>query len=474
MARHFSMWFVSALALIIASVLVWQWYLYAGQKPVAKQAAIESNQEIIVKTEADSLKITQIFRDLPDTSSYKVMVPATIQKWTCVDKQGKPCKSTKADTTSLQPKNGELRIQYVLPHPLNQDNLLLSDWTAALANVSIASTKIEIVDSVYRKGTWVTAFPQIGHKELMYIDYTVFEGEGSATSLYWQKEPLFLVGKDRQLQLFSENRSEKLSSILSKSNVKNDVPVSIVKTNRAVSQFLDGLVLTDQNLSLEAIRKIALKNELNHRFRQNGQACDWLVDVFLSLQLQEPAETEKGKFILTELKSKLNQEQLNELSAEVSRRSQMSAADLDAILGRQKQMETFFFRSNSKETAILAALIFFDKRTLYVDGKRAKGIHALIIDKELYFPFVKIMELLAFQVQSNPPANTITLKKTGKDYSFYLNENRFQLNGEKYGLLSNPFLVNDGTLYISQAGFQSIFKTAVNKSGKTITITSKN
>ncbi len=472
MARQFTIWFVMALILTVASVLGWQWYLYTGQKPVTKQVIVESNQEITINTQPDSLKIIQVFRGVPNDSFYKVIAPVAIQKWTCVNEQGKPCKT--AAVGVVKPQNGEIRLQYVLARTNQQNTLLLTDWTATLQNVNIASTKIEIVDSAYRSGTWVTAFPQIGHKELMYIDYTVFEGKGSDTSLYWQREPLYLVGKSGQLQFYSENPNENLSSVLPKSIVENGAPVSIVKTNRIVPQILDGMVMSDQNLSAEAIRQIVLKNDLNHRFKQSGQARDWLVDVFLSLQLQQPAGTDKGKYIVNELKSQLNQEQLSELSAEVFRRSKIGPADLDAILSKQKKMETAFFQSNSKENGALMALVFFDKRMLYANGKRAAGIHPLIVNKQLYFPFVKTMELLAFKIQLNPADRSIILKKAGEDYLFYPNENRFQLNGEKYGLLNNPFLQNSGTLYISQAGFQSIFKAKVTESTNTIAITNEN
>ncbi|XJZ28385.1 stalk domain-containing protein [Bacillota bacterium Lsc_1132] len=471
MARHLSLLFVLALTLVIASVLFWQWRTYTGKTVAEKQPEIMADQQIIVKTQPDSLQITQIFKNLPNSTFYKVITPAAIPQWNCVNKNGKPCKTIGDNPTTFKPENGELRIQYVLPYGNNQGSLLLKNWTMALEKVNIASTKIEIVDSAYRSGTWVTAFPLKGHKELIYIDYSVFEGKGSDTSLYWQKEPLYLAGANRQIQFYSENPNEKLSPILPKPSVENITPMSIIKTNRTSPQLIDGLLITESSLTAEEIQKIWLKNNLNHRLKLTDQAKDWLTDAFLSLHLQQQAETPKGRFIVNELKTQMDQQQIEQLTAAVLQQKNIDAADLDAILSRLMRLTTTFFSSNTKQNQDLIPLVFFDKRPLHLNGKIATGMNSLLMNESLYFPFVQTMQMLGFQIQANAVERSIMLKKAGKEYLFYLNEHSFLLNGQKYGLLNDPFIEKEGSLYISQAGFQSIFKAKVTKTNSDIYIT---
>lgn len=471
MARHRVAFFFAVLFLVIVGILGWQWYVYAGGNTAIKHSEIEASQQIMIETHQDSLEITQVFQNIPSSSSYKVIAPPSAQEWKCVSKTGKPCQKDPSSTATFIPEGGELRIQYHISVGNQQDSLLLSDWTIALEKVNIQSTKIEIVDKAYRKGTWVTPYPLKGHRELMYIDYSVFEGKGGNPSLYWQRVPLYLNETARDVLIYSENQNEKRLKTPRQSSLEKDVPLAIIKSTRIASQAHNGIVITSNDLTEDTLQKIFVSNEFTSRFKSSKQAQVWLTDVFLSFETHQQPVTQKGLFISAELQKQLNQGEMDKFLTAVLKRKMIEPQNLDATLGRIKGGVTHFFFSNAEQNQALIPLDFYDKRRLHFDGKEEAGLRLLHNDQKLYFPFIKTMNLLGYQVQVNRADNSFVVKKAANQYVFYLNEHRFLFNGEKYGLLHDPFFLKDGIVYISQEGFQSIFKIKVAKTDSDLYLT---
>lgn len=471
MARHALIVFITALIFVIAGALFWQWHSYAdGQKPESS-LQITANQQIQLNVKRDSIQVEQIFRDLPNDSFYQIVPPAGNIKWLCIDQSGKPCLTDKNDVQLLKPQKGELRIQYTLPTEKQQDSLWLSDWTASLKGVTIQSTKIEVTDFAYRSGTWVTPYPLKGHKEQMYIDYSVFEGKGDASTIYWQRVPLYLNRTIQNLFVYSENPNEKFSALPNQLKLKNNQNFAVIQSTRIQSRESNGIFVIGSELNSDAIQKFAFTNDLKQRLKRGGQAEAWLTDTFLSLYFHQPPVTKKSQFIINELQKQLDQRQMDKFVAEVTSLNVIGTKEIDNSLGDLKGLKTRFFSSNAAQKEDLISLDFYETRTVYANGKKVADMDVLLVDQKQYYPFSALMKMLRYQVQNNSVDNSISLQKNRKSYRFYLNEHGFEFNGEKYGILSDPFSMKQGTLYISQEGFQNIFKINVKKSENAIFLT---
>ena len=65
----------------------------------------------------------------------------------------------------------------------------------------------------------------------------------------------------------------------------------------------------------------------------------------------------------------------------------------------------------------------------------------------------------------------IELTKEGNRYKFYMKQPFFHYNEEKFGLLDQPFVVENEVIYIKHQALQSIFKVIVEEDENKIKLT---
>ncbi|WML43586.1 stalk domain-containing protein [Neobacillus sp. PS3-40] len=451
----------AALFLGIVIVCYWQWELIKGEKGAEQSSTHLVFQQITVKTEANSLQVTQVFHHLKPNHEYKILAPESIAKWTCVNKKGKECVSSDKDLKTFQPQSGDLKIQFFINLAEGQHSLLETNWLIKLQNVDVYESKIEIVDSVFRKGTWVTALPLKGFNRQKFIDYYVFEGRGEDLPLYWQATPLYRTNKSNFFTLYSQNANDQPTSSFPKLKLPSGhVYMVFIHSNEHAAISLPGLQISSDQLTAKRVQKVWLSNYFNHTFRKNG-ANPWLADVFSSLYLNEPAETEKGTFIIEQLNGQLKKLEIEKLVKAVLTQDFVQTKDLDNQLGKLKGLRTNFFSSNKSNGS--ASLVFWDDSQVKINGTLVANINVLKINKELFFPFIKTMKSFGYSIKENHARHAILLKKDNNQLLFNYNQSNFIYNGQKYGLLENPFRNIDGIIYLNQNALHSLFKIEIAK-----------
>ncbi|MFK4998062.1 hypothetical protein ACI2OX_13850 [Bacillus sp. N9] len=100
---------------------------------------------------------------------------------------------------------------------------------------------------------WVASAKLIGHKQMNYLDYYLFEMNGQAPALYWQQEPIVKTYKDEQFVLYGTNESQLDLTPLPYMNVSDSEPLHIIYTD--VHQETDAGQLKIIN-SAEALKMI--------------------------------------------------------------------------------------------------------------------------------------------------------------------------------------------------------------------------
>jgi hypothetical protein len=459
---------LTALFLGMVGIFYWQWQLIQAGNESSEASSDSVSQQITVNTDISSIKVTQVFQNLKSNHEYKILAPRSISKWECVKMNGKQCASKDTDPKTFRPQSGKLNIQFSIPYTNGSSTLLLTNWIMRLQNVKVQDNKIEVVDSIFRKGTWVASLPLIGSNRHEFIDYYVFEGTGESPSLYWQAKPLNISYKNRYFSVYSQNN--KITNPFSKLKLPNGpVYMVYIHSNQHPHTSIPGMVITNSQLSDEMVQKEWLSNYFIHKFQRNS-SNDWLVDVFSSLYLNEPAQTEKGIFIIKQLKSQLKKSDIQKLMKSILQQDIVNINELDQELGELKGLKTYFFGVNNKQNA---TLIFFDMRSVRINGDVATNEEGIVVSNELFFPFVKTMKSLGFEAKENHGQDSILLKKNGKQFLFYYNQSSFLYNGQKYGLLENPFRRENGIIYINQRGIQTLFKAEIGESKQEIHIYDK-
>ncbi len=108
----------------------------------------------------------------------------------------------------------------------------------------------------------------------------------------------------------------------------------------------------------------------------------------------------------------------------------------------------------------LDTAIFLDPRNITIHDKVIENIHVVSRGKEILFPFVPTMKELGFLVKSNED-DKIELSNGKSSYKFDLDQPFFYYNGEIFGLLDQPIVVENGVIYIKREPLKSIFNVIV-------------
>lgn len=455
----------TALILGMAGIFYWQWQLIQVETASSGSNPKAVSQQITVNTNRNFIKVTQVFHHLKPNNEYKILVPKSISKWECVKKNGKPCVSKANNPRIIQPQSGELKIQFSIPFTKGSQTLFLTNWIMHLQNVNVQDYRIEVVDSNFRKGTWVASIPLRGSNKHELIDYYVFEGTGASPSLYWQAKQLNIAYQNRYFSAYSQKT--KITDTLSQVKLPNGpVYVVYIYSNEHPATSVPGMVITHNQLSYDLVQKEWISNYFIRKFQRNSKN-DWLVDVFSSLYFNKQGETKKGIYITKQLKSQFKDSDIQKLMKFVIKRDTVDTNKLDQQLSELKGLKTTFFSTNNRQ---YAALLFFDMHQVVINGATASNVEGILINDELFFPFIKTMIGLGYKVNENHDQNSVLLIKNERRFLFHYNQSSFLYNDQKYGMLENPFRKENGIIYINQRGFQTLFKVRISKSNEEIIV----
>ncbi|MDP4085703.1 MAG: stalk domain-containing protein [Bacillota bacterium] len=418
----------------------------------------------MIKTEAESLQITQTFENLEPKHRYQIILPPLVSNLSAIGK------SVNDQHHFLTTKDGNLKLKYTLKINQNKHSMLLTDWLLKLDAVQIYKTKLEIIDSKSLEGSWAAGLPLKGFKGLQYINYYVFEGMDSRPPLYWQDQPLYLAYSNQYFSAFVQDPNKKTASFnKSFGNLKNLSYVTFIYSDTNSSTMIPGMVITNELLSSPKIYRILVANYFMKKFGIAKVENAWLGDVFTSLYLKETAESIKGKFIVEELKKNLPISELHALVNRTLNKDFLHSQGLDSELGNIKGLKTNFFTANLQSPK-LSALLFYDIRNVNINGHLAEDLFCLRENNQLFFPLLQTMERFGYSAVEDTTQDAVILKKEKKDFVFFHNQNSFLYNGQKFGLLESPFIKRNDITFINQAGLYTLFKLKISSSNEEINI----
>jgi hypothetical protein len=461
--------FFIILTAIISGLLFWQWDAYS--KEMEQPADIElATQKVSIKTNSDTLIITQKLSGLTGNKQFTFALPNGVITWQCILEDGSECEQQEEKVTSLRADSkGNIQLQFTLPVRPNEKAFLFNQWLASFSTVQVTDTKVELIDSTKRNGTWVMGIPLIGSNKLDFIDYYVFEGQLAHPSLYWQASPLVQNEIDGKLMVYSEQQGSLSQSFNSIQQISNRPHVTIVITNQLQEGNGNGLIITRPDIQPDMLEKKLIYSLLKLKFNNLPMEQTWLVDLHVSLLLNSESQIPKSNQMIQELKLKLSEEELESyLQIFLTQEIRYSAKKLDEILVNVTGKTTSFFELNKEEDTSLTPLYFLEKRNISVEGKIQKNLHIIYIEDQKLFPFIDTLSALGFQVKVLSDNETLLLSKGLNSYRFYVNQNIFIYNEEDYGLLENPLTKINNTIYIDYQWLTSLFKIQIDEDENTV------
>ena len=473
--KRASVLFITLIMIFLCAAVAWQWIIFSKESGLSLNLPPEKiNQEIHVKAEKAGLNIKQVFSNLEQGRKYDINIPGRIENLTCLDGEGAPCKDD-LENQSFKARGTRLQLEYIVKVDTSAVEFLLNDWLVSLVEEGVNNTRIELVDKLQRKGSWVAGIPLKGYKQMDLVNYYVFEGFGNIPSLYWQNTSLAKLSGQKGINYYSRSQDQlpiyEYDSLI---NVINKSHLSVIFNNDNRIVQGNGLVLISKSLSRNELEHQLATALISMKLTQLNKDEEWLLEALASLVTKGTAMNPKAYAVVKELSGKLTKAELNEFTEILYHdHSSLTHRKLDDHLAGIRGMRTDFFTLNKLEDNPFYRLLFKDDRRIIVNGENSNDINIAIDGDRKLYPFVKTMETLGFQTVTDPGMKWIKVSSIGNEYSFNLTNNTFVLNGENFGLLENPFEVINRTVYVEQRWLNGVFKISIEESNQEIVLAVK-
>ncbi len=453
----------------VSSVLLsWQWKMYSSEKDLSPEME-KVRQHFTVEAKGKELYITHNIMGLSNEKEYQIIKPDSLYKWECKDTNGNYCQSGDDNPDTFLASNGELNFHYLIPIP-NQSAFLLTEWISSISYVEVVQTTIDIVEKERRGSTWVAGIPQIGFEELSLIDFYTFKGKDSMPALYWQQAPMIKKDVNPFVSFFSNQSGVDESVLQNIKQLKLKGYTSIILTNDYNRGSGNGIWIVSSEEQLKELEGQLVYSFFENKFKVLSSEEKWILELLTAEMLERPGSSQKSTAVLQELSSKLTETERQSWSNKILLEDNLNFQKLDEVLGSVKGLKTTFFTLNRNEHDPLTPLYFVDPRNVVINEITTKNIQVVYRGNEILFPFVTTMNELGFSVKSTDGAE-IELTKDGNRYKFYMKQPFFHYNEEKFGLLGQPFVVENEVIYIKHQALQSIFKVIVEEDENKIKLT---
>lgn len=450
------------LILSISGMLFWQWNVYSNESKEEEEKKLKViQQEITIHPQKKDLFITHQFHGLSKGVKVRLIIPEKVTDWKCVTKDGKECKPSNKDPYRFSAaQDGSLTVEYSLKRS-SKNAFLLKDWQVKIANSKVTDTSVKIIAETKGDGSWVSPLPLVTKEKLEYIDYYAFKGKGEGNLLYWQKSSL-VDKKDKYGNTFYVSKKNNHPYTLKTlKDLPDFVPFTIVMTDLYKELIEPSFMIVPDRISEKDLERDIVHSYLAAKFSDLESKEKWLVDVFVSLHLNEKSKYKKGNEMIKELKKHFTTEELAHfLDQIIQEKSSLTLADLDELLATNDR-KTIFFSLNKDQKKKLTPFYYYDAKTVKINDERKKDIEVIYLEDERLFPFIETMEALGFEVQLLSDQITLNINKGTNRFRLFLDQSIIIINEEDYGLLKKPLTRFNGTIYISEKWLKSIFKVYI-------------
>ncbi|MBS4177237.1 stalk domain-containing protein [Lederbergia citrea] len=429
---------------LTSSLLFYQWKGYSSQTEDSFQ---NTKQKVSISQVANAFRVEQTISDIP-AGKYAISLPKKAKEITCYFADDQVCDLKEAKRFTLNIEEGKVHFTYLLPAQSNLKSILLRNWTVHIEDLPIVSTRVQLSDSRWRKGSWVSDGNLLGMKKMALLDYYVFEKTGDAPVLFWQQEALNKTKVNDRLTVFANADVDKAINLIDvKKNKGKNYSVVITSLHEEVDE--DTFMLVNSKNKLNTIyEKIAITEIENSLIFPDREK--WLIGIISSAIFKKPVGEQKAKNMYLELTNKLSAAQLDDWLNKIilSQEEPLESIKMDEVLEETTGFKSHFFALNADIGTPLEPFLLVDPRYVYVDGIKTE--EALIVheDGKSFLALEPLLKSLQYKTQVISNQNGLKAEKGLIKYRFYPNKRIFELNGQQYGMQQAPIVRIGKDLYI--------------------------
>ncbi|MBS4207740.1 hypothetical protein [Bacillus sp. FJAT-50079] len=456
---------------LIGSLLFFQWKGYSTA--LDDQEPIHLKQTIKINHQPKMFKIEHSISRLPADEILTIELPAKAENVTwSTEKQS----SSQFEEKTIVGDGSDIRLVYSIPAPETPKSFLFNDWGAQIQSHPVTLTALQINEAVWRTGNWVAPAKLIGHKQMNYLDYYIFEINGEIPALYWQQEPLEITYEDDQFVLYGRNDLQLALTSSPPKAMMNQVgdlePLHIIYTDIHKETDMGQLKIINSEGALRAIQAEKWNQTILQLFAF-PEAEKWLVHVIVSQLLNHPIGPEKAQQMYVEMNEKLTEKEREQwLERLLSHgKQEMDSGSLDHYLPAEKGLDIQFFSANSNIDKPLVPLFYFDKRKIIINGEKSSDAHIIYQEGKTYITMKPLLSALGYEIEQ-VAENEVIAKKGSIHYQFYPNKRLFQLNQHQYGVENQPVISIFNQNYIDYALIMTFFHLNISEGETEILIRS--
>lgn len=466
--RKASVLIITVLIAILSGTVGWHWTAFTKKTADEESESEEKiTMAVTVKVDQAGMNIKQVFSNINDNKKYEAIIPTQAAGVNCLYEDGTPCLD-ELQSPSIKVKGTKLQFEYIIKSDPGVA-LLMNDWLVMMKDINITETRVEIVDQLRRKGTWVAGLPLKGYKQMEAVNYYVFEGMSKNPSLYWQERSLAKLTGQRGIDYYTFSKNLAVYQFDSLENFAMNQHLSVIMQDGNHVVRGNGILLAGNKLTDKEFEQQLAISFLSSKFDPLSKIDSWILESLASLVTNQQPENTKSQAIVSELKNTLTAEELNGfINSFSSGSSTIDHLSLDEYMSSIKGMKTSFFSLNIQEGSGVFPLLFMDTRSVVVNGTEREEIGVVVKGDKKLFPLTLTMDALGFKTELGADMKSLEILSASSSYSFNLENKTFIHNGQSFGLLENPFQNILGNFYLDKHWLNAIFKVSVNENEENI------
>ncbi|TQR07073.1 hypothetical protein [Psychrobacillus soli] len=461
--------FLTMLLVVVNSVLLlFQYHVYSSSLEGEEQS-FYYEQEIEIKFTSDRVVVKQHFINLPQ-EQLTISWPISSENRSCDLKISDSCSRLSDDLTSFEEgESSKQSISYEIPLVDGlTDGQLFSGFLAKIEKGGVSYTTLHITDELKRGGMWISGLPVIGTASLNLIDYTLSDGVGNISDLYWQQEIIPVKYENNTFTVHSnENLSEEVKTQLDKLNIPNSAHMTLLFTenkNNIKSSRIAFIAGKDID---SIVDEVIVKNvQLQYGLKEDSSLFAEVVSSFL---MESPIGAEKSVWMYETLQNYFTASQLAEWKTALSKSHPLSAEKLDKLLSEVIDWNTSFFQLNGQAESVKFPLLLEDPRTVYVNGVLQEKMKLLMKDGKILYAAEPLLAELGYTL--NDTDKGLYVQNDSRSFRFPIQEPFYVLNEKRYDAMSEPFERIGSEFYIEEAWMIRLFLLNLDKQEDRINIT---
>ncbi|MBM7647240.1 hypothetical protein JOC78_000161 [Bacillus ectoiniformans] len=462
-----SLFAVFILSVISGVILFVQWLGFEK----SSQAFSEMELEQLIKVEhtASGFKIVQQLTNVPKDKDLSVVVPPQALNISCENKSDQ-C-SFRGQLGVITPGKSTVSISYTLKDQGGAAALLLSDWFIKVKEANLSYTTIELTERKLREGTWYSNADEVKNQKGKLVDFYLFERKGEAVDLYWQKEPLSRMTFNKKITVYAPKETVINSEVFSEVKGVADLDPPLVIMTKAHPSYSSATLVLVQDENQLGLLSDQFLIQYIHRAYQFTEGQKWFSQLIQAYMKNRPVGSPKAQEMYTHLQTKLSKDQHEKWKEKILHVKErvLTAEEMDQMLSSVVKLDTHFFTENKNENQLFKPLTLYDTRPVYIEEGRSE-VQMVHRNGMILFPLQETLEELGFSVKAVSNERTLLIKKEYDTYRFFLDQNRFILNEDDYGIYNNALQTIDGEVYIDKNWLQKIFLTSVSEQSDRISI----